>query len=389
MAGGTPAPFCGNGVLDTGEACDLSVPPVMTFFKPPPCAPGSVCVACECKKPDVPVCGDGIVNDGDLCEPTANVATWKCPPPETGATIAEYYDCTSACVCIPKQKSAVCHDGKFAFQPDPALPNYEQCDSDGTVADGTFATPAEEQASSDARCATGETCLFNCSCWKPSQYIPETPPETLTEETGVKTCALKISGASTEAAKNVLNEINERVHKILGTESIDLFGEVGYSVAAVSITFPDTAAAKNMALASGTQVIVADDAQLGPWALIQTGGTPPYDYRTAYFKPVIAAVKSPMVVFPVGLEAAGKAKAQSLGLKEVVFPDLSSSAGLSGVTLTDVVGVLGSEKFDAMVGEIGGVAHQGDRELWRGCDTARRRSAFTVGLGLMDGCRRI
>jgi len=89
---------CGNGVIDSGEACDPAASPTG--------APANF--ACNNSCQAVPVCGNGVPQAGEQCD-----------PPMAGV-------CSATCQNIPQ----VCGDGFVQ----PAAPGLEQCDPPGPIA---------------------------------------------------------------------------------------------------------------------------------------------------------------------------------------------------------------------------------------------------------------
>ena len=134
-------PLCGNGVVDTGEACDGASDAS---------CPGECGIDCQC--PGAAVCGDGEVNQpSEECDGGDD---GTCP----GLCQA---NCTCGAFCGDgdvNQPSEVCDDGNTT--------SGDGCDANCTPSGcgNDVRTGAEQCDGADAAACNGSTCKADCTC---------------------------------------------------------------------------------------------------------------------------------------------------------------------------------------------------------------------------------
>lgn len=389
--------ICGNGQLDGAEECDPAAGPgdpayfLISCTNPPnpgdvPIActnPGPVGGGCECMWRQGNLCGNNVIDPGEDCDPPGDL---KC----LGGTA----QCLPNCTC-PLEGQPGCGDGILngteecsrstanTATPFPNLPDWTETGPSGAMVDCTDpARPVcincycEPETTGQPSCGNGilegsEQCEVGIPCQDPGaicdvncmcvpltsdgcpQCCPECccPPDCpdLEEETPValKSCSIKINGASTPATWEIFKAQNEAIHEIFeGTAMAgnDLYGEAGYSIVTFSVTVDDA-----------IDVSQPDSPKLAPWALVQLSGAPPVDFLKEEFQPAKKVfISSPTRIFPLDQAdlSAMSLKASQVGLKAqlktVVLPDLSAgladlSSGLGAVQVDSVLTALGSE----------------------------------------------
>ena len=333
-------PSCGDGLLGDnaagqGEECEFDADSNVWTSSPSGvpegtgiCPTGFTCnpQTCLCDPPP-PICGNGISSGqiGEQCEALGKDGN---PRPQE--------DINGMC-----NKNRTSNYSWASSIPNPESGKYACADCICvTCGNGVIDADYDEQCEQDSDCQGDKTCT-DCACVEgtTASDVPQTE------------CAVKVYGFSNKSSEKKVQSLNARVHEILGTDAVDLFGEEIYSRFIAQMRFYDSVIKSGTELdASLTPKLIKQaesDVDMTSTAIIKYNGGYESSLAAMTFRPLPDEhIMTPALLFPRG-SATNVAMSKSQAGKDIplLMPDLSA-AGIAFETDLSFMGDVNMKVVD-------------------------------------------